>query len=357
MFITAILIIGVSALISYLTTPLAIRVAKKYKLLTDISTRNHPAHTHTGIIPRGGGIPIFISLLVCSLIFLPMNKIVSGILIANAFLLILGLLDDKYDVSPYLRFIMNLTISTMVVGFGLGIPFISNPFGDVIQLNTWKLTFDFFGVRNILILADILAVVWLSWMMNMVNWSKGVDGQLPGFVAITALFLGILSQRFVGHDIRAETVMILSFIVSGAYLGFLPFNFFPQRIMPGYGGGSMAGFLLGVLSILSFGKVGTAILVLAIPMIDAVYTIIRRLRHKKSPFRADWGHFHHRLIEIGWGKRRIAVFYWTISLILGITSLFLSGIEKLVAFVTVGIVLVIFIIVIDRMKKLHAQYK
>jgi len=357
MFITAIIIIGVSALISFLTTPFAIRIARKYKLMTDVSTRNHPAHTHTGIIPRGGGIPIFIALLICSLIFLPMNKIVSGILIANAFLLILGLLDDKYDVSPYLRFIINLTISTMVVGFGLGIPFISNPFGDVIQLNTWKFTFEFFGVRNILILADILAVFWLSWMMNMVNWSKGVDGQLPGFVAITALFLGILSQRFVGHDIRAETVMILSFIVSGAYLGFLPFNFFPQRIMPGYGGGSMAGFLLGVLSILSFGKVGTAILVLAIPMIDAFYTIIRRLRHKKSPFRADWGHFHHRLIEIGWGKRRIAVFYWTISLILGITSLFLSGIEKLVAFVTVGIVLVVFIIVIDRMKKLNAEYK
>lgn len=357
MFITATIIIGVSALVSFITTPFAIKIAKKYKLMTDVSTRNHPAHTHTGIIPRGGGIPIFISLLICSLIFLPLNKIVSGILIANAFLLILGLLDDKYDVSPYLRFIMNLTISTMVVGFGLGIPFISNPFGDVIQLNTWKFTFDFFGVRNILILADILAVIWLSWMMNMVNWSKGVDGQLPGFVAITALFLGILSQRFVGHDIRAETVMILSFIVSGAYLGFLPFNFFPQRIMPGYGGGSMAGFLLGILSILSFGKVGTAILVLAIPMIDAVYTIIRRLRHKKSPFRADWGHFHHRLIEIGWGKRRIAVFYWTISLILGITSLFLSGIEKLVAFITVGIVLIIFIIVIDRMKQLNASYK
>ncbi len=355
MFITAFSIIGASALISFLTTPLAIRIAKKYKLLTDVTTRNHPAHTHTGVIPRGGGIPIYISLLICSLIFLPFNKILTGILVSNAFLLILGLLDDKYDVSPYLRFIMNLTISTMVVGFGLGIPFISNPFGDVIHLNTWKLTFDFFGVRNILILADILAVIWLSWMMNMVNWSKGVDGQLPGFVAITALFLGLLSQRFIGHDIRAETVMILSFIVSGAYLGFLPFNFYPQRIMPGYGGGAMAGFLLGILSILSFGKVGTAILVLAIPTIDAVYTIIRRIRKGKSPFRADWGHFHHRLLEIGWGKRRIAVFYWTISLILGVSSLFLTGMEKLIAFVTVGIVLIIFIIVIERMKKLNSN--
>ena len=115
----------------------------------------------------------------------------------------------------------------------------------------------------------------------------------------------------------------------------------------------MAGFLLGILAILSFGKVGTAILVLAIPTIDAVYTILRRLRQKKSPFRADWGHFHHRLIEIGWGKRRIAVFYWIISFILGVSSLFLTGIEKFIAFITVALVLLIFIITIEQMKKIN----
>jgi len=121
--------------------------------------------------------------------------------------------------------------------------------------------------------------------------------------------------------------------------------------MPGYGGGAMAGFLLGILAILSFGKVGTALLILAIPMIDAVYAIIRRLGKKASPFRADWGHFHHKLLEIGWGKRRIAVFYWLISFILGLTSLFLTGLEKFFAFVTMGIALFTFIIIINRMKK------
>lgn len=342
----------IATAISYLMTPFTIRLATKYKLLTDANSGSHPAHTHTGIIPRGGGIPIYISLLITSLIFLPLQKIIVGILISNAFLLILGLLDDRYDLSPYLRFIINITISSMVVLFGLGIPFISNPFGGIIRLDFWKVSFDIFGVRSILVFADILAVVWLTWTMNMVNWSKGVDGQLPGFVSITAFFLGLLSQRFIGHDIRAESVMHLSFIVSGAYAGFLPFNFYPQRIMPGYGGGAMAGFLLGILAILSFGKVGTSILILAIPMIDAVYTILRRLSKRSSPFRADWGHFHHRLLEIGWGKRRIAVFYWTISFILGLSSLFLSGIEKFFAFITTGISLFAFIIIINRMKKI-----
>ncbi len=341
----------VATAISYLMTPLTIRLATKYKLITDANSRSHPAHTHTGIIPRGGGIPIYASLLITGLLFLPMQKIVIGILISNAFLLILGLLDDRFDLSPYLRFIINITISGMVVLFGIGIPYISNPFGGVIRLDFWKVSFDIFGMRSILVFADIVAIVWLTWTMNMVNWSKGVDGQLPGFVAITAFFLGLLSQRFIGHNIQAETVMQLSFIVAGAYAGFIPFNFYPQRIMPGYGGGAMAGFLLGILAILSFGKVGTALLILAIPMIDAVYAIIRRLGKKSSPFRADWGHFHHKLLEIGWGKRRIAVFYWLISFILGLTSLFLTGLEKFFAFVTMGIALFTFIIIINRMKK------
>jgi UDP-GlcNAc:undecaprenyl-phosphate GlcNAc-1-phosphate transferase len=79
--------------------------------------------------------------------------------------------------------------------------------------------------------------------------------------------------------------------------------------------------------------------------------MIRRIKNKKSPFRADWGHLHHRLLEIGWGKRRIAWFYWIISFILGISSLFLKGIEKLIAFIIVGIMLLIFVFIIEAMKK------
>jgi len=338
-------------LIAYALTPFTIQFARKYSLVTDKTKRVHPAHTHVGIIPRGGGIPIFIAILLVALIFLPLNKIMVGILISSFLLLIVGVLDDKYDLSPYLRFGANIFVSAIVIGFGLGIPFISNPFGGVIRLDGWRLVFDFFGKHSILILADMLAIFWLVWTTNMINWSKGVDGQLPGFVGIAAIFLGILSQRFVVHDVSAQVVMTLAFIVGGAFLGFLPYNFYPQSIMPGYGFGALAGFLLGILSILSFGKIGTAFLILAIPMIDASYTIIRRIIYKKSPFRADWGHLHHRLLDIGWGKRRIAVFYWSVTFILGMASLFLEGIEKLISFVMIALILLIFILIIQRMKK------
>ena len=121
--------------------------------------------------------------------------------------------------------------------------------------------------------------------------------------------------------------------------------------MPGWGGGGLAGFLLGVLAILSFGKLGTAGLILAVPMMDAIYTIVRRLKKHVSIFKPDWGHFHHRLLEIGWGKRRIAVFYWLISFILGVSSMFLKGIEKMIAFATTALILLVFILIINRMKK------
>lgn len=339
--------------VSFLATIPTMVLARKWHLVTDRRKRSHPAHVHTGIIPRGGGIPIYLALLITVILFLPLNKIIIGILIANFCLLLVGLADDYADVSPYLRFLLNLGISALVVGFGLGIPYISNPFGGVIMLSDFEMSFEFFGTRTVLVISNLLSIIWLTWIMNMVNWSKGVDGQLPGFVAICAFFLGLLAYRFVGHSIETQTVALLSFIVSGAYLGFLPFNFYPQKIMPGYGGGALAGFLLGTLSILSFGKIGTAVLILSVPMIDAIYTIIRRIHKKKSPFQADWGHFHHKLLEIGWGKRRIAVFYWVVSLFLGFVSLLLEGIEKVIAVLTVATFLIIFIIIIEHTKEIR----
>jgi len=341
----------VAAAVTGLLTVPTIWLAKRLHLVTDKTKRVHPAHTHVGIIPRAGGLPIFCGILCAAVFFLPFNKIIVGTMVSSFLLVVLGLVDDWVDMSPYTRFAANLLIAAIVIGSGLGIPFVSNPLGGVIRLDTLRITFSFFGTHSVLVVADLLAVIWLTWTMNMINWSKGVDGQLPGFVSIAALFLGILSQRFVAHDVSASVVMVLAFIISGAFAGFLPFNFFPQRIMPGYGGGALAGFLLGVLSIISFGKLGTSFLILAIPMIDAGYTIIRRIRQHKSPFRADWGHFHHRLLEIGWGKRRIALFYWFITGILGVASLFLTRTEKLVAFITTGVVLLSFIIIIEQMKK------
>lgn len=176
--------------------------------------------------------------------------------------------------------------------------------------------------------------------MNITGWSSGVDGQMPGFVSIAAVIIGLNSLKFSAHDISQVTVAQLSFITAGAFLGFLPWNFFPQKIMPGYGGKTLGGLMIAALAILSGNKVGTALLVLAIPMLDALYAFFRRLASRKSPFRGDRAHLHHRLLDLGWGKRRIALFYWSVSAILGGLTLSLERQEKIFTFLFVSIIIV-----------------
>lgn len=327
-------------LTTLLATPIVRLVAISWKLVDDPKKRPHPAHTHTGIIPRAGGLAIYVGIVSTILLFLPLTKLVIGITIAATILTLVGIIDDKRDVSPYLRLATNATAALVVIGTGAGIPFVTNPAtGGIIHLDTWRVSFKLLGSHSILVWADILAFVWILWTMNIVGWSAGVDGQMPGFVAISAFVLGLLSLRYSSVDPSQLYVTILAFLVAGSFLGFLPWNVYPQKIMPGYSGKTLAGFFLAILGILSFGKLGTAILVLGVPTIDAAYTIIRRLSKGKSPVWADRGHLHHRLLDLGWGKRRIALFYWGVSAILGWIALTVNSRQKLFALLLVGVII------------------
>lgn len=326
-----------SLVVSFVSTPLVIKIANYLNLVDNPEKRPHPAHVHRGTIPRAGGLAIFAGLLVASLAFLPLDKHLRGILLGGLVVIGVGLLDDKYNLNPYLRLLTNFLAAAFVVGAGIGIAFINNPFGGLIHLDQPQFNFYFLGEqRSIWVLSDLFALFWIVWCMNMVNWSKGVDGQMPGFVAIAGIVIGILSLKF-SADIAQWPVTILAFITTGSYLGFLLWNFYPQKIMPGYGGGSLAGYLLATLSILSSAKVGTMILVLGVPLMDGVYTVLRRLASGRLPFWGDRGHLHHRLLDLGWGKRKIAAFYWLISAILGVVALYLNPQQKFFAVVLIAV--------------------
>ncbi len=344
MKLNLILTLAVSFLISFLITPLTIWFYKKNNWLDDPQENDHPKVIHKYPVPRGGGIPIFLSLLVSVIFFLPIDKHLIGILAGALIIVIIGVLDDLYDLNPYLRLIAGFLAAGAVVSGGIGIAFISNPFNGIIHLNQPQIPFYLFGkMHTVWILSDIVALIWIVWCMNFVNWSKGLDGQLPGIAVIAALTIGFLSLRY-SADITQWPIILFAFITAGAFLGFLPWNFFPQKIMPGYGGGALAGYLLAVLSILSTSKINTLMLVLGVPMLDAVYSIIRRVTQGKSPVWGDRGHLHHKLIDIGWSKRKIAVFYWIITAILGILALKLNSRDKfytiiLLTFILGGILL------------------
>ena len=330
----------ISAILAYLATPFVIRLAKKLGIIDDPRTHRHVKVIHKYPVPRGGGIATFIAIFLASLFFLPLDKHLVGILAGAILVTTLGFLDDKYDLNPYLRLIGGFLAAAAPIAAGIGIAFLSKPGGGIIDLSQPQLKFFLLGEeRSIWILSDAFALIWIVFVMNMLNMgAKGVDGQLPGVVVVAAATIAALSLKF-SADITQWPVIILASITAGAYLGFLPWNFYPQKIMPGYGGSTLAGYLLAVLAILSTTKVGTLIVVLGIPLVDTGYTILRRILSGKSPVWGDRGHLHHRLLDLGWGKRRVATFYWLISALLGVLALNLNTSNKLYTMVGIAILL------------------
>ncbi len=326
-------------LITVIATPLTIILANKFGLIDDPSVHKHPAIIHKRPIPRAGGIPLFLGAVISGLVFLPLNSVMISVYLAAFIALVIGLIDDKLnaeskDTSPYLRFVTNILCAVIVVGSGISINFITNPLGGILHFDTT--VFPVFGLFTIS-LAQIISVFWIIWVMNMLNWSKGVDGQMPGIVAISAVVIGILSLRF---PIMTQGTVIdaqLSFIIAGCALGFLLFNFHPAKIFPGYSATAIY-LLLAVVSILTSAKLATAILVMGVPIIDALFTIIRRLVNKKSPFFGDKKHLHHILLKLGMSQRKIALLYWSISAILGTISLLLQSRSKVFAIIMLVVI-------------------
>jgi UDP-GlcNAc:undecaprenyl-phosphate GlcNAc-1-phosphate transferase len=328
----------IAFLVTTIITPLSLILIRKLGLLDNPKTHKHPGIIHKKITPRGGGIPFFIGILLTGIFFFPFTKAIISLFIAGFIALAIGIFDDKYDVSPYIRFIGNVVVALIVVMIGgITIPFITNPFGGILYLNLIKLSLGFLGIPVSIALSDIIAILWIIWVMNMLNWSKGVDGQMPGIVAISAITIGLLSLRFAGSDSFSKISLELSFMIAGASLGFLIFNFHPAKIFPGYGATAVY-LLLAAASMLSGAKLATAILVMGVPMIDGLFTIFRRLLSGQSPFWHDKKHLHHLLLSFGFSQRYIALFYWIISAILGSIALVLSSKAKLFAIIMLLIV-------------------
>ncbi|RJR25927.1 undecaprenyl/decaprenyl-phosphate alpha-N-acetylglucosaminyl 1-phosphate transferase [Candidatus Microgenomates bacterium] len=330
MTLTFLLPFLVSFLVSFIFTPAVILFLKKKGFVDDPKKHKHPKVVHSYPVPRGGGIPIFLGIAV-SLFFLPLDKHLQGIFLGALIALVVGIFDDIFEekIHPLLRLGGNFLAAGVVVFSGIGIAFINNPLGGIIRLDNPQLCFSLFGdSRCLWLLADLFALLWIAWTMNFVGWSGGVEGQLPGVVVIAALTIAFLSLRF-SADITQWPVIILALVVAGSYLGFLPWNFSPQKIMPGYSGKSLAGFMLAVLSILSTAKVATLMLVLAVPLIDASYLVFKRLLSGRSPVWGGKEHLHHKLLALGWSKKRISVFYWSITALLGLLALQLNSRQKL----------------------------
>ncbi len=335
--ITALFALLVSGALSYLLTPLVIKFAKKINIVDDPKKNKHPKVIHTYPTPRGGGLAVYTGIVVTALIFLPIDKHLIAILIGASLITAIGIFDDLKNLNPYLRLCLQVLAALIPIASGIGISFLTNPIGGIVDLSHPRIFFEIFGTtKSILLLSDLFAIFWIVFLMNLLNMgAKGVDGQLSAVAVVASLVIAILSLKY-SADITQWPVIILALVTAGSFLGFLPWSIFPQKIMPSYSGSTLAGYMLAILSILSTTKVGTLTVALGIPLVDTGYVVIRRILSGKSPVWGDRNHLHHRLLDAGLSKKQVAHFYWLGTALLGALALNLNAEYKL--YTIIGII-------------------
>lgn len=301
---------------------------------------------HSKPIPLMGGLAIFISFFLVLFIF--KEHLVAGDLnyhhwlgffVGAIFLLIGGILDDKYNLAPIWQLIGPILAIIAVIGGGVRIEEVSHPLGGFIPFS-WGLS-------------SLIIFIWLLGMIYTTKLLDGLDGLASGVSAIGALiiFLFTISTKYYQADLALASLAFFAVL-----LGFLVFNFNPAKIFLGESGSVLLGYILGVLAIISGGKIAIALLVLGLPVLDLLWTIIRRLWAGKNPFRsADRKHLHHRLLDLGLSQRKAVLFFYLVAAFFGFSALLLQSQGKLLALGALALlmlVLVIFFYFQDRKKVL-----
>jgi len=322
-----------AALMGLILTTAIEQVSRRWRLFD----KPHGPYPEVRSIPRLGAIPLYLAFAVAALAFVGPSQQLVAFLIGGGIIALIQSIDDLRPLPFWLQGIGHLLAAAIVVAGGIGIEYIRNPLypyagGQLFFLNQWNIPVIWQGVTyHITVLADLLTVVWIFALVNVVDWLDGLDGLAAGVGAIAGLAITAISFT-AGTPVTA----LLGAILFGALAGFLPANLFPARIYLG-GGAFLVGYILAVLSIFSGAKTGTALLVLALPIMDALYVIYRRIREKRSPFKGDTTHLHHRLLEKGLTPRKIVFVEWGIVALLAAVAVIFSGFYKLLGLAVVFI--------------------
>jgi UDP-GlcNAc:undecaprenyl-phosphate/decaprenyl-phosphate GlcNAc-1-phosphate transferase len=279
-------------------TPLVAKFATSIGAVDDLKKRGLADKR----IPLLGGLAIFAGALVSGLLFLPDNQRTEGILAAAALITVVGAIDDYRPLPPAIKLAGQIAAAIVLVTSGVQVDAFTFPFLHRVDLG------DFGGP------ATVFALVLL---MNVVNFSDGIDGLAAGVCAISAAAFSIIA-----FDLGRNTAGILAAIVCGAALGFLLFNFHPASIFMGDCGSNLLGLLLGAVIIEGTLKTNALIalvgplVVLAVPFLDTGFVVAKRLKYRRVPWKGDSNHFHHRFHRIGFSQRRAVLYLYAWTLIM-----------------------------------------
>lgn len=332
----ALAVFAVTAAASALLVSRSIPIYKQLGLIDPV----HPSRVHKTPVPRGAGVAMFLAFLIGISVSFSLDVQRFAIETERILLLLAGcmivvtvmIVDDAIGLAPRVKLGWQIGAALVVVlprlrGSGHGIV--------IEQFNA-----PFFGQIDVPIaLAVAFTIFWIVGMMNTLNWVDGLDG-LAGSVTLVACIVLFLHTFFWPRGNPQFTVSLIPLALAAAVIGFLPFNWFPAKIIMGDAGANFLGYALAVASIIGGAKIATALLALLLPVLDVAWVILYRILKGKSPLLRDRGHLHHRLLDNGWSQAQIVLFVSGVSLLAGITSLLLpTRGSKLAAMLLLGGVL------------------
>ncbi len=295
-------------------TPVAARLARRIGAVDRLSERGL-AERETPLL---GGLAILAGVLVAAAIWMPETIKLARVphaaagsggvvhtwtLVAGAVLITLvGAIDDVWDLPPLAKLLGQIAAAVIVVEGGAVVTDVTVPFVGALQFPNE---------------GGVLTVVWLVGLMNVVNFSDGIDGLAAGLCTIDGIAFSIIA-----FDLGVSGAGILAALTAGASLGFLFHNLHPARVFMGDSGANLLGYLLGVTAVAGSLKTNVVValvvplLILAVPFLDTSFVVAKRLRYRRKPWSADAEHFHHRMARIGFSQRKTVAYLYAWSLML-----------------------------------------
>ena len=325
----------IAVVISLFMTPIAKKIAVK---VGAIDIPKDERRVHKKPMPLMGGLAIYISIIVASLIFLAVDKTLVSIIIGGTIIVISGIIDDIKGLSPRMKLLFQIIAAIVLIFGDVKIDALTNPFtqsSNLIPLNGFSIP---------------ITIFWVVGITNTLNLIDGLDGLASGVAMIASL-----SFLFVANKFNYIQVMIMSSIVAGACLGFLPYNFNPAKIFMGDTGALFLGFILAALSIEGVMKsvatiaVVVPIIILGVPIFDTTFAIFRRLLNGKSIAEADKGHLHHRLLKMGFSQKKTVLILYSISAIFGLCAILIAKTNSKRAVIMSMLVFIITILLAGKM--------
>jgi len=303
---------GVALLISYFMTPPVKHFAEMVGAI-DVPKDDRRVHKHP--IPRMGGLAIFLGFVLSVLLFVNMSTQMMGLLVGAVIIAVMGAIDDIVNLNAWVKLAAQIIAAVVVIRSGIVFDAISNP-NFLSEITTIPI-----GILSI-----PLTVIWIVGCTNAVNLIDGLDGLAVGVSAISSL-----TMLVVALFVAEPSVSIILAALTGACIGFMPYNMNPAKIFMGDVGSQMLGFVLSTASIMGMFKFHTIItflvpvMALSVPLADTAFAFVRRIAHGQSPFHPDKKHFHHRLLDIGLNQKQAVAVLYAISAVMGLFAVLLAG--------------------------------